>query len=117
MSVGWYSVRFRTKSAVNTPKELGIVPTVACTRRSIGKVAYMSDFWVRFLGGMKGEFAFVLGIQSQLDSPLGRTRSQFLDVLGHGNGGPENGDVSNKLLKVSSVIVYSGRDTPGNGIS
>ncbi|KAK4776103.1 hypothetical protein SAY87_024064 [Trapa incisa] len=69
-------------------------------------------------GGMKREFSFALGVQSQLASPSGRTRSsqsQSPSDLSHYNGGPESEDVSSKRLKVSSVIVYTRRGKIRNG--
>ncbi|XP_031396784.1 uncharacterized protein LOC116207830 isoform X2 [Punica granatum] len=71
---------------------------------------------------MKRELAFALGVQSQLASPLGRTRSsqaqsQSTVELSHCNGGPQSEGVSNKRLKVSSLIVYTRRGKPKNGVS
>lgn len=69
---------------------------------------------------MKRELAFALGVQSQLASPLGRTRSsqpQSQSELSQCDGGPESEDLSSKRLKVSSVIVYTRRGKIRNGIS
>lgn len=71
---------------------------------------------------MKRELAFALGVQSQLASPLGRTRSsqawsESPTELSQCNGGPESDDVSSKRLKVSPLIVYTRRGKIRNGVS